>query len=265
MSTSHHVAKLPAPMAIMEDIGKEATCAGSSGAPKIFRLLGEDPVDQRLHVIGAGFDRGMLLACGDLRRKLSLSVRLAFVFVPGSHVLERSARHDPAAVQKIEPAAVEIRRSALIGCAAPSTFDLIEAAESYPAFLPWCANAVILARDDSVVTARITVNFHGLRFDLTTPNPKRRPHWMGIHLERGPFRRFEGEWQVVALSPEACKIEFALRYQFDHALVGKLAEGVFDGIADTLVDAFARRAEHVLDRTGPSNGRDPHPTPGRMP
>jgi ribosome-associated toxin RatA of RatAB toxin-antitoxin module len=158
---------------------------------------------------------------------------------------------------------LEIRRSALIGHSAASTFDLIEAAEHYPAFLPWCANAVILARDASVVAARITINYHGLRFDLTTRNPKRRPHWMGIHLERGPFRRFEGEWQVVELAAEACKIEFTLRYQFDNALVGRLAGGVFDGIANTLVDAFAHRAEHPLGRQERSAGQHSLPISGK--
>ncbi len=154
---------------------------------------------------------------------------------------------------------MEIRRSALIGRAAPDTFDLIEAAEHYPAFLPWCADAVILARDDSVVVARLTLNYRGLHFDLTTRNPKRRPNWMAIYLERGPFRRFEGEWQVHELAAQACKIEFTLRYQFDSALVGKLASNVFDGIADKLVDAFARRAEETL---GPAAGAiDQHALP----
>lgn len=143
---------------------------------------------------------------------------------------------------------MEIRRSALIGYPAPETFDLIEAAEHYPAFLPWCAGAVILARDSAMVMARISIAYHGLAFDLTTRNPKRRPDWMAIHLERGPFRRFEGEWHVASLSEEACKIELALRYEFDSALVGRLARGVFDRIADTLVDAFARRADAQLGR-----------------
>ena len=140
---------------------------------------------------------------------------------------------------------MEIRRSALIGRSATSTFDLIEAAEHYPRFLPWCANAVVLARDANLIVARLTLNYHGLHFDLTTRNAKRRPQWMAINLERGPFRHFEGEWQVLELAAEACKIEFTLRYEFDSALVGKLASGVFDGIADKLVDAFARRAEET--------------------
>ena len=140
---------------------------------------------------------------------------------------------------------MEIHRSALVCRSAASTFDLIEAAEHYPAFLPWCANAVILARDESVVMARITINYHGLHCELTTRNPKRRPHWMVIHLEQGPFRRFEGEWRVVELATDACKIEFTLHYEFANAFMRGLAGGVFDGIAGTLVDAFARRAEHA--------------------
>lgn len=157
---------------------------------------------------------------------------------------------------------MEIQRSALIARPAAHTFDLIEAAEHYPAFLPWCANAVILARDASVVSAQLTINYHGLHIDLTTRNPKRRPHWMAIHLERGPFRRFEGEWRVVELAADACKIEFALRYEFDNALVGRLAGGVFDRIANTLVDAFAHRAEHVRVSEEKSADRQSFPTPG---
>jgi ribosome-associated toxin RatA of RatAB toxin-antitoxin module len=161
---------------------------------------------------------------------------------------------------------LEIRRSALIGHSAASAFDLIEAAEHYPEFLPWCANAVILERDASVVVARITINYHGLQFDLTTRNQKRRPHWMAVHaidLERGPLRHFEGEWQVVELAAETCRIEFTLRYEFDHALLGVLAGVVFDGIANTMVDAFAQRAEDVLVRQERSDDRPSFPPPGK--
>lgn len=147
--------------------------------------------------------------------------------------------------------ALDIRKSALVGHSAANTFDLIEAAERYPEFLPWCASAVILERDASVVMARITIDYHGLRFDLTTRNPKRRPHWMAIHaidLERGPLRSFEGEWHVVELAADACRIEFNLHYELDNALLGRLAGLVFDDMASTIVDAFALRAQSVLVR-----------------
>lgn len=143
---------------------------------------------------------------------------------------------------------MEAHRSALVGFPAEAMFDLVEAAEHYPEFLPWCAGATILARDDTVVVAEIVVAYRGARFSFVTRNPKRRPEWMAVTLERGPFRRFEGEWNLRALAPSACKIEFALRYEFGGTLVGTLAATVFDRIANTLVDSFVQRAEQTLAR-----------------
>jgi ribosome-associated toxin RatA of RatAB toxin-antitoxin module len=142
----------------------------------------------------------------------------------------------------------EVRRSALVASPVERMFDLIEAAEHYPAFLPWCAGATVLARDDSVVSARIAIDFHGVRFEFATRNPKRRPEFMAIHLEQGPFRHFEGEWRLAPLAVDACKIEFRLHYEFQSAAMAKLAGPVFDRIANTLVDAFVGRAEQVDGR-----------------
>src|SRR6202158_4534449 len=51
-------------------------------------------------------------------------------------------------VDYLRSASLEIQKSALIGHSAGDMFDLIEAAEHYPTFLPWCAKAAILARDE---------------------------------------------------------------------------------------------------------------------
>ncbi|MEO8187194.1 MAG: type II toxin-antitoxin system RatA family toxin [Burkholderiaceae bacterium] len=139
----------------------------------------------------------------------------------------------------------EVRKSALLPFPVEHVFDVIEAAEHYPAFLPWCAGATVLARDDSVVSARITVDYHGVRFPFVTRNAKRRPEFMAIRLEQGPFRQFEGEWRLVRLAVAACKIEFCLRYEFQSTVMSRLAGPVFDRIANTLVDAFVARAERV--------------------
>jgi ribosome-associated toxin RatA of RatAB toxin-antitoxin module len=141
---------------------------------------------------------------------------------------------------------MEVHRSALIEYAAEDMFDLIEGAEHYPEFLPWCAGATILARDDSIVVANILVDWHGVRFGFTTRNPKRRPEWLAVRLEQGPFRRFEGDWHLKPLTPSACKIEFAFHYEFDHAVVRKLASAAFDRIAGSFVDAFVTRAAAVF-------------------
>ena len=141
---------------------------------------------------------------------------------------------------------MEVHKSTLVAYSAESMFDLIEAVEHYPAFLPWCAGATVLARDESVVIANVRVDYHGLRLAFTTRNPKRRPEAMAITLEQGPFRRFEGNWRLTPLAASACKIEFALCYEFDGALARTLAGPVFGRIADTMIDAFVARADSVL-------------------
>jgi ribosome-associated toxin RatA of RatAB toxin-antitoxin module len=140
---------------------------------------------------------------------------------------------------------METRKAALVAHSASRMFDLIEAAEDYPAFLPWCAGATILSRDSEVVVATIRVDYHGLKLEFTTRNPKRRPEWMAVTLDRGPFRRFEGEWRLTPLAADACKIEFTFRYEFEAALVRSLAGPVFERISNTFVDAFVARADSL--------------------
>jgi len=139
-----------------------------------------------------------------------------------------------------------VRRTALVDRSAGQLFDLIEAAEHYPKFLPWCSGADIVARDDAVVSADLRVRWAGVDFTMRTRNPKRRPEFMAIHLERGPFKRFEGEWLLSALTPQACKVAFTLDWEFDSALMTRVAGPVFARIADTLVDAFVQRAATLV-------------------
>ena len=158
---------------------------------------------------------------------------------------------------------MEVHKSTLVAYSAESMFDLIEAVEHYPAFLPWCAGATVLARDESVVVANVRVDYHGLRLAFTTRNPKQRPESMAITLEHGPFRRFEGNWRLTPLAASACKIEFALLYEFDGAIARTLAGPVFARIADTMIDAFVARADRVLSTPqGSGSGLAPSPTKG---
>lgn len=135
-----------------------------------------------------------------------------------------------------------VNRTALLPLPAEHLYDIIEAAENYPRFLPWCAGAHIVCRDDTVVSAELKVKWGGMNFEMRTRNPKRRPEYMAIHLERGPFKRFEGEWLLTVLAPDACKVAFKLDYEFDSGLMTRVAGPVFKRLTDTLVEAFIQHA-----------------------
>ncbi len=138
---------------------------------------------------------------------------------------------------------MEVRKSLLTPYSRERMFDLIEQAENYPRFLPWCPAVTIVERNDDHVVATIHVDFKGVRFHFTTDNPKRRPEWLAFRLARGPFRHFDGEWHLAALGDAGCRIEFVLRWEFDSTMMRKLAGPVFERIADTLVDKLAAQAD----------------------
>jgi ribosome-associated toxin RatA of RatAB toxin-antitoxin module len=145
-----------------------------------------------------------------------------------------------------------VNRTALLPLPAEHLYDIIEAAENYPRFLPWCAGAHIVSRDDTEVSAELKVKWGGMNFEMRTRNPKRRPEYMAIHLERGPFKRFEGEWLLTVLAPDACKVAFKLDYEFDSGLMTRVAGPVFKRLTDTLVEAFIQHALATPVRAAPA-------------
>ena len=124
-------------------------------------------------------------------------------------------------------------------------FALVDAAEAYPEFLPWCSGATVMLRDETRTRATIHVNYHGVRQSFTTDNAKEPPEKMTIRLVEGPFRVLDGEWRFKPLAEDACKIEFCLHYEFSSRILEKLVGPVFGYIANTMVDAFVKRADKL--------------------
>ena len=135
-----------------------------------------------------------------------------------------------------------IARSAIVEHSAGEMYALVDAIEAYPGFLPWCAQAVVHERKPGATRATLTVGLHGLRHSFTTQNENRPGEAIDMRLVQGPFRRFHGEWRFVPLGEHACRIEFTLEYEFSSRTLGRLLAPLFDGIADSMVEAFVRRA-----------------------
>ena len=139
----------------------------------------------------------------------------------------------------------EVRKSVLVAYSAERMFDLVDRVDRYPEFLPWCAGASVIPVDERRVKASVVISYHGVRQSFTTENTRTRPQRIDMRLAEGPFRTLDGAWSFTALNDSACKIEFNLRYEFSSRLLEKLVGPVFSYIANTLVEAFLRRAEQV--------------------
>jgi ribosome-associated toxin RatA of RatAB toxin-antitoxin module len=140
---------------------------------------------------------------------------------------------------------ITVERSALVLHSALDMYALVEDIESYPRFLPWCSGAAVEHRDAERTVGTLRVDFKGVHQQFTTENLKSPAERIDMRLVRGPFRSLEGRWRFVALAPDACRVELHLAYQFANPLLGRLVGPVFNHIANTMVDAFVRRADSV--------------------
>ena len=129
-----------------------------------------------------------------------------------------------------------IARSAIVPHSAAQLYALVEDVERYPQFLPWCAASEILERGADATRARLTIGVGGVNQSFTTQNANRPGEAIDMRLVEGPFRRFAAAWRFQPLGAQACKVEFS------NAVVDRVVRAVFDEIANSLVDAFARRA-----------------------
>jgi len=141
---------------------------------------------------------------------------------------------------------LELKRSVLVPYTAEGMFDLIEQAEHYPKFLPWCVAATILERSDDWVAARIEFSYLKVRFGFQTRNPKRRPEWLQVRLVEGPFRHFQADWWLRPLGHLGCKVEFDLAYEVSEGVLDRMAAKAVDVVSRSMMDAFIRQAEATL-------------------
>ena len=141
-----------------------------------------------------------------------------------------------------------VNKSVLIWYSAQEMYALVIDVERYPDFLPWCDKARVLEQHESGMTAEVGLAFAGFHQSFTTQNthvPDREVH---LKLVSGPFSKLDGIWRFTPVgTPDqrACRVELELQYGFDSVALRSLVGPVFDKVANTLVDAFVKRADQV--------------------
>lgn len=141
----------------------------------------------------------------------------------------------------------EIRRSAIVEHSAAAMYDLVDDIPSYPQFLPWCLGATV---DDAGPPKRatLTAGLKGIRQSFTTLNENEAGRSIDMKLVKGPFRAFRATWRFAPLGENACQVEFTMRFELAGGPIARLLGPLFNQMADTMVDAFTRRADELHGR-----------------
>jgi ribosome-associated toxin RatA of RatAB toxin-antitoxin module len=142
----------------------------------------------------------------------------------------------------------QVDKTVLVEYSCERMYALVRDVEQYPRFLPWCSAADAVPGRGAVIRATLHIDYHGVHSSFSTENTHQPPSTIEIRLIQGPFRHLQGMWRFTPLGESACKIQLRLSYEFSSRLLEKLVGPVFGYIANSLVDAFVRRAEQLYGR-----------------
>jgi ribosome-associated toxin RatA of RatAB toxin-antitoxin module len=140
----------------------------------------------------------------------------------------------------------QVAKSVLVPYSAATMFELVDAVERYPEFLPWCGGATVHARDAERTLATLDIRYAGVAQSFTTENTKTGQEAMHLQLRDGPFQTLSGEWYFRSLGDEGSKVSLNLEYAFQNRLLEGAIGPVFSMIADTMIDRFVLRADQLF-------------------
>ncbi|HCS28203.1 MAG TPA: ubiquinone-binding protein [Spongiibacteraceae bacterium] len=138
-----------------------------------------------------------------------------------------------------------ISRSALLPYSAEQVFDLINDVACYPQFMDGCVGAEVLSESENAMVARLDLSRGGVTQSFTTSNALTRPSEIRLELVDGPFENFVGRWVLLSLNGQACKVSLFLNFTLSSSVLSVAAKQLFNGAANTMVDAMVKRAKSV--------------------
>lgn len=136
----------------------------------------------------------------------------------------------------------QLKRSAVVPYSQRQMFELVNAIEDYPRFLPWCSRTQVISRTDDEVIAEIEISWKGMHKSFSTKNKLNRYGRMTMDLVEGPLKHMRGEWDFVQIKDAGCKVMLDLEFEFAGGFIDLIFQPVFQSIANSLVDAFCKRA-----------------------
>lgn len=142
----------------------------------------------------------------------------------------------------------KIQKTLVVPYTAQQMYDLINAVEAYPQFLPWCKATEIHSRSAQALQATMHLAKGPVNYSITTSNVMQPHNRIAMHYVAGPFSTCKGLWEFEEVGADSSKIAFSMHYEFANKIQGFLIEPIFNPIANTLIDAFYARAQQIYGK-----------------
>ncbi|MEI6158514.1 MAG: type II toxin-antitoxin system RatA family toxin [Roseococcus sp.] len=135
-------------------------------------------------------------------------------------------------------------------------FQIVADVHRYPEFLPWCAVARVLSRDEQKLVADLTIGFKMFRETFRSEVTLERPGMVHVTYLDGPFRYLNNTWRLTAV-PQGTEVDFFVDFEFRSRLLQAVIGTVFNEAVRVMVRAFERRAMAMHGRLPPATAGAP--------
>lgn len=127
-------------------------------------------------------------------------------------------------------------------------YALVNDIESYPRFLRWCRGACVHSRDETRLTASITIAVSKFHLSLSSENVMTPGRRIEVRLLQGPFRRLSGFWEFEPAGEQRCKVLLEMNFEFKNKALQFALGRPFNHIVNSFVEVFTRRAERIYGK-----------------
>jgi len=138
-----------------------------------------------------------------------------------------------------------VKKHLILPYTAAQMFDLVNAIEEYPTFLPYCQEAIVYTRSDEAIKAKICLAKGGVQYAFTTLNRLQKNQKIEMNLIEGPFKTLSGIWQFSDLATGGVSIQLDLNFSFSSKLLNLSMSPFVPLISHRLIEAFTMRASDL--------------------
>ena len=130
-------------------------------------------------------------------------------------------------------------------------FDLVMDIESYPQFLPWVSDAVIISSGKNHIIADLTASFASVkqcyRSNVTYELYDNKAY-IQAESHTGPFEHLLSRWDLTS-QREKTLVEFTLEFELKSKIMTNLVGPVIIQAQKKMISAFEERARIIIHTT----------------
>lgn len=139
----------------------------------------------------------------------------------------------------------KVSRNALVPFTAAQMYEIVNAIEDYPQFVPWCVSSDVQEIADNKKQASLKFARGALKTSFTTKNTLVQNQSIDMQLVEGPFKHLEGVWKFTDIEDAGSKVELELDFEISSRIIKVALEAFFNQICNKMVSSFVQRAQQV--------------------